>query len=104
MLTALKSQTGLNLKRLTCKDLSKLTINNACDGDMVQMKLSFSESLTNMQAFRTLFQIDRAKFFENWQLQGGLKQLNLEQDAGHIVRALTKGMRMTKESEMDNKK
>ena len=38
------------------------------------------------QALRTLFHVEGAKFFKKGQLQGRLKQLNLEQDLGHSTR------------------
>ena len=37
-------------------------------------------SLMTLQAPRTLFRIERAKYFLKRQLQGRLKQFNLEQD------------------------
>ena len=38
------------------------------------------------QALRTLFHVEGEKFFKKGQLQGRLKQLNLEQDLGHSTR------------------
>ena len=47
---------------------------------------NYSYKVYKKQALHTLVHVKKAKSFKKGQLQGRLKQLNLEQDPGHNTR------------------